>query len=212
MDSRAKAPSYNARQRDLSRWGRPAALLLFGRTTSSVNRATSTPSPKSTASARRSSGISGRFFLRRLRRIRPGRRERVGSGRACEAMPDEVDAHSAVIAGLDPAIHPFRKKPLMRRRWTRGSSPRVTPECVSTSSGHALAIKDAATGGEGGIRTPDTVARMPHFECGAFNHSATSPGRRHSAAVVGGFYRSMAQETSGTAGKADLRSHGRFPK
>ena len=31
-------------------------------------------------------------------------------------------------------------------------------------------------GGEGGIRTPDTVARMPHFECGAFNHSATSPG------------------------------------
>ena len=33
------------------------------------------------------------------------------------------------------------------------------------------------TGGEGGIRTPDTVARMPHFECGAFNHSATSPIR-----------------------------------
>src|SRR6185503_18214973 len=38
-------------------------------------------------------------------------------------------------------------------------------------------IKEIATdvGGEGGIRTPDTVARMPHFECGAFNHSATSP-------------------------------------
>jgi hypothetical protein len=32
-------------------------------------------------------------------------------------------------------------------------------------------------GGEGGIRTPDTVARMPHFECGAFNRSATSPSR-----------------------------------
>ena len=31
------------------------------------------------------------------------------------------------------------------------------------------------SGGEGGIRTPDTVTRMPHFECGAFNHSATSP-------------------------------------
>src|SRR5262245_38666982 len=30
-------------------------------------------------------------------------------------------------------------------------------------------------GGEGGIRTHDTVARMPHFECGAFNRSATSP-------------------------------------
>src|ERR1700756_1415022 len=32
-------------------------------------------------------------------------------------------------------------------------------------------------GGEGGIRTPDTLASMPHFECGAFNHSATSPCR-----------------------------------
>lgn len=30
-------------------------------------------------------------------------------------------------------------------------------------------------GGEGGIRTPDRLAPMPHFECGAFNHSATSP-------------------------------------
>jgi hypothetical protein len=30
-------------------------------------------------------------------------------------------------------------------------------------------------GGEGGIRTPDTLASMPHFECGAINHSATSP-------------------------------------
>ena len=35
--------------------------------------------------------------------------------------------------------------------------------------------KLGALGGEGGIRTPDTVTRMPHFECGAFNHSATSP-------------------------------------
>ena len=30
-------------------------------------------------------------------------------------------------------------------------------------------------GGEGGIRTPDALAGMPHFECGAFNRSATSP-------------------------------------
>jgi hypothetical protein len=33
------------------------------------------------------------------------------------------------------------------------------------------------SGGEGGIRTLDTLASMPHFECGAFNHSATSPYR-----------------------------------
>ena len=30
-------------------------------------------------------------------------------------------------------------------------------------------------GGEGEIRTPDPVARMPVFETGAFDHSATSP-------------------------------------
>jgi hypothetical protein len=36
-------------------------------------------------------------------------------------------------------------------------------------------------GGEGGIRTPDTVARMPHFECGGLNHSPTSPDRRPGA-------------------------------
>ncbi len=30
--------------------------------------------------------------------------------------------------------------------------------------------------GEGGIRTPGTVARTPHFECGSFGHSDTSPG------------------------------------
>src|SRR6478609_6499929 len=43
-------------------------------------------------------------------------------------------------------------------------------------------------GGEGGIRTPDRLAPMPHFECGAFNHSATSPGakNRRFIAVVGG--------------------------
>jgi membrane-bound lytic murein transglycosylase F len=31
------------------------------------------------------------------------------------------------------------------------------------------------SGGEGGIRTRDTLARMPDFESGTFNHSATSP-------------------------------------
>ncbi len=30
-------------------------------------------------------------------------------------------------------------------------------------------------GGGGGIRTPDALASMPHFECGTFNRSATPP-------------------------------------
>jgi hypothetical protein len=37
------------------------------------------------------------------------------------------------------------------------------------------ALYQGLPGGEGGIRTPDRLAPMPHFECGAFNHSATSP-------------------------------------
>jgi hypothetical protein len=36
-----------------------------------------------------------------------------------------------------------------------------------------------ALGGERGIRTLDTLASMPHFECGAFNHSAISPTSLH---------------------------------
>ena len=34
------------------------------------------------------------------------------------------------------------------------------------------------TGGEGGIRTHDTLARIPVFETGTFNRSVTSPGAR----------------------------------
>ncbi len=33
----------------------------------------------------------------------------------------------------------------------------------------------AGLGGERGIRTPGTVARTPHFECGPIDHSGTSP-------------------------------------
>src|SRR5579859_4638663 len=34
---------------------------------------------------------------------------------------------------------------------------------------------DERPGGEGGIRTPDTLSGMPVFKTGAINHSATSP-------------------------------------
>jgi hypothetical protein len=44
-----------------------------------------------------------------------------------EWMQDGWHSFSSVIAGLDPAIH-FLCKTLLRSGWTRGSSPRVTPE------------------------------------------------------------------------------------
>src|SRR5262249_54739046 len=55
----------------------------------------------------------------------------------------------------------------------------IKAACAQPRAGGASRkIRRRATkmlGGEGGIRTPDTVTRMPHLECGAFNHSATSP-------------------------------------
>ena len=38
-------------------------------------------------------------------------------------------------------------------------------------------IQSYLNGGEGGIRTPVTLARKADFESAAFDHSATSPGR-----------------------------------
>jgi hypothetical protein len=57
------------------------------------------------------------------------------------------------------------------------SSCRVKPPL---RYGHAARKKSACAdflrGGEGGIRTHGRLATTPHFECGAFDHSATSPG------------------------------------
>ena len=44
-----------------------------------------------------------------------------------ERMQDGSHGLAFVIAGLDPAIHLFAKT-LLRSGWTRGSSPRMTPE------------------------------------------------------------------------------------
>ena len=38
-------------------------------------------------------------------------------------------------------------------------------------------------GGERGIRTPETLTRLPVFKTGAFNHSATSPDAKFSRVV-----------------------------
>jgi hypothetical protein len=42
-----------------------------------------------------------------------------------------------------------------------------------SGGGNSLQLRLA--GGEGGIRTPDTLSGMPVFKTGAINHSATSP-------------------------------------
>src|ERR1700733_10331718 len=60
------------------------------------------------------------------------------------------------------------------------------------------------TGGEGGIRTPDRLAPMPHFECGAFDHSATSPGAMTVARLRSG-------RVLGEDGGPDKARPGKFP-
>ena len=60
-------------------------------------------------------------------------------------------------------------------------APSPTSPTIGRSGGKLQKIAKSlkistCSGGEGGIRTPDRLAPMPHFECGAFNHSATSPG------------------------------------
>ena len=46
---------------------------------------------------------------------------------------------------------------------------------VKKRNGHTFRYDHSSPGGEGGIRTLDTVARILLFESSAFNHSATSP-------------------------------------
>src|SRR2546421_10575148 len=60
-------------------------------------------------------------------------------------------------------------------------------------------------GGEGGIRTPDRLAPMPHFECGAFDHSATSPG-----ATAGDSHRPRSGRVLGEDGWPDKARHQEF--
>src|ERR1039458_10270633 len=52
-------------------------------------------------------------------------------------------------------------------------------------------------GGEGGIRTPDTLSGMPVFKTGAINHSATSPG--NTVLLQSRFYGRAAQDQSACA-------------
>src|SRR3954469_12911288 len=66
---------------------------------------------------------------------------------------------------LKPLGHPSLLVPALK---TNGAAGCYAPPRRTRSTGH----------GQGEIRTLDTVAGMPVFETGAFNHSATCPGDR----------------------------------
>jgi hypothetical protein len=74
------------------------------------------------------------------------------------------------------------------RRASRSIRPRALPAHSCREYARLLMSPGGQghAGGEGGIRTPDRLAPMPHFECGAFNHSATSPGANQGRAPGSG--------------------------
>src|SRR6185369_10545457 len=104
--------------------------------------------------------------------------------------------------------------PLVRRRWM-GALCRAEPHQgarLGLGLGHKGGVRVQAPrdvrrsrgcgaraseyGGEGGIRTHDTLSSTPHFECGTFNHSATSP--EPAQAPIGGPTERAAEPTHPT--------------
>ena len=86
-------------------------------------------------------------------------------------------AYSSTLAPLrgrkeaDPHVRASNSMQLWRFLCQPAYRPRMetNPVCGLLKS---VAV---SSGGEGGIRTRDTRKRIPLFESGAFNHSATSP-------------------------------------
>ena len=89
-----------------------------------------------------------------------------------------ADRQNHLCANCSSALTPC--SPLLALLMIAADRPRSTTSRAGNLVNDKFPRRSAryfnCNGGEGGIRTPDTVARMPHFECGAFNHSATSPG------------------------------------
>ena len=100
-------------------------------------------------------------------RARPSRANTVTHASNC-IPPDSLTEHSQ-----KQSIRPTCAAPL----------PNPCPHCQSFSGVPARAPRErvrspadlSAVGGEGGIRTPETLARLTVFKTAAFDHSATSP-------------------------------------
>src|SRR5579871_2710815 len=66
------------------------------------------------------------------------------------------------------------------------------------------------TGGEGGIRTPETLARLTVFKTAAFDHSATSPSKTYRSSWLAQLAASRRTHSIMTAEKS-LGKSGRPP-
>jgi hypothetical protein len=70
----------------------------------------------------------------------------------------------------------LRSGSLLRAKWSSGPFRATNGSVRLARSANKKAPQGGFfIGGQGGIRTHDTLAGMPHFECGAFNRSTTCP-------------------------------------
>ena len=98
---------------------------------------------------------------------------------ACSRAVTWIDGTGYVVSRRDGVNGARRRYEPARRRCFAAMARHPLLLCFIAACRAEAQAK--ASGGEGGIRTPDRLAPMPHFECGAFDHSATSPG-----AMMGG--------------------------
>jgi hypothetical protein len=105
------------------------------------------------------------MFLRVMRIRGGGSGARVETQRMIsERMIAGGQATQSLMAGASPdsVIAAYRRK--------------ARQTCADYRKGNAVRFPmRTVTGGRGGIRTHETVARLPVFKTGAFNHSATLP-------------------------------------
>ena len=107
-----------------------------------------------------------------------------------------VPMSAAILSRIDCTLCISRSRFYTGLRRAREASRRQCRRGIRGPSGPFDGWRLRGIGGEGGIRTPDTVTRMPHFECGAFNHSATSPQVWVGAWSRCAFYPRVARNTS----------------
>src|SRR5581483_1502804 len=80
-----------------------------------------------------------------------------------------------------PSIGPFR--PRLRSACKNDRSLNLQQILLKPHGKLQQEKRTGERGGEGGIRTPGTVARTHDFQSCTFDHSVTSPGARTAAAV-----------------------------
>ncbi len=100
-----------------------------------------------------------------------GRRLEVWGGLA--TAWSSYDGHTADGSFHERGINSFQLVKV-DGKWLVASSlwQEVTPE---TCRCRMISKIRSESGGQGEIRTHEPLARSPHFECGAFNHSTTCP-------------------------------------